>query len=340
MPPQCRCRQQRLSQSVPTKVTCSVVCLNDPSADVLSELQKVLETRNSLGLRSSFDVQSNRWVEFLPPQTPTCPHALNPYRTEDDCYMRIHKDAIRSYWKAEGHVCNFIVLDFASDRYKVPRHGQQKPYFSRAVAIRRATSNKKLIETVEWHYENGIYNCHPEMHPINMQLLPHYMAWYTSAKAVQANLQFFDSPIGQHICLLLSSAGLVPASLYRLLHENKQCPACHCAFSIDGFNTHLDYDGTCRNWHERILGKSIYVSICSPLISSTLVMPAQTVKCNGDRQRLNIPIIDSPNLWSPLGVAWHEWNSRVGVPQDVWAVISTGNVHYTKAVSPISRPTQ
>lgn len=32
-------------------------------------------------------------------------------------------------------------------------------------------------------------------------------------------------------------------------------------------------------------------------------------------------------LDSPIGAAYLEWNSRLGVPEDVWAVISTAYVH-------------
>lgn len=32
-------------------------------------------------------------------------------------------------------------------------------------------------------------------------------------------------------------------------------------------------------------------------------------------------------LDSPIGTAYIEWNSRLGVPEDVWAVISTAYVH-------------
>ncbi len=93
------------------------------------------------------------------------------------------------------------------------------------------------------------------MHPILKEPIPRYMARYTSANAVQADLRFFDSPIGQRIGQLLSPIGLVPASLRQFLRESKECPACRCIFSIDGFNAHIDYDGTCKNWHKPITGE-------------------------------------------------------------------------------------
>ncbi|PBK71792.1 hypothetical protein ARMSODRAFT_1016788 [Armillaria solidipes] len=81
---------------------------NDPSADVLSRLHQALDVRNSQGLRSSFDLQSNEWVEFSDSQTPLCPHVLNKYHNEDECRMKFHHDGTKSYWKAKTHPCNFI----------------------------------------------------------------------------------------------------------------------------------------------------------------------------------------------------------------------------------------
>ncbi len=93
------------------------------------------------------------------------------------------------------------------------------------------------------------------MHPILKQPLPHYMMRYTSANAVQADLRFFDSPIRQCIQQLLSPIGLVPVSLHQFLQESKECLACHCVFSVDGFNAHIDYDRTFKNWHKPITGE-------------------------------------------------------------------------------------
>ena len=124
MPPQHRSRPV-YPQFTQTKVTRSLVRRNDPSADVLLRLRQALDVRNSQGLRSSFDLQSNEWVEFsytitsktayaahtLPlrvPQTPLCPHILNVYHGEDKCHMKIHHDGARSYWKAKTHQCDFI----------------------------------------------------------------------------------------------------------------------------------------------------------------------------------------------------------------------------------------
>ena len=107
------------------------------------------------------------------------------------------------------------------------------------------------------------------MHPILKEPLPQYLEWYTSAKAVQADLRFFNSPIGCRIRQLLSPVGLVPASLCQLFQESKECLACHCVFSIDGFNAHIDYDGTCKNWHNPITGE-FFVAPIRYCLTSTI----------------------------------------------------------------------
>ncbi len=63
MPPQRRSHPV-YPQFTQTKVTRFLVRRNDPSTDVLLRLCQALDVRNSQGLRSSFDLQSNEWVEF------------------------------------------------------------------------------------------------------------------------------------------------------------------------------------------------------------------------------------------------------------------------------------
>ncbi len=63
MPPQ-RQSHPVYPQFTQTKVTRSLMRRNNPSTDILSRLRQALDVRNSQGLRSSFDLQSNEWVEF------------------------------------------------------------------------------------------------------------------------------------------------------------------------------------------------------------------------------------------------------------------------------------
>ncbi|KAK0482956.1 hypothetical protein EDD18DRAFT_1112466 [Armillaria luteobubalina] len=239
MPSQRKSRQIP-SQSKPTLVTRSMLRRNDPSADVLKVFHTALEARNACGLTSSFDLLSKK-----SPQAPLCLHVLNKYRAEEDCRMTFHNDGIKSYWRAKTHCCDFY--------------------------------GKKLIRTLMENYDEGVYNSHPQMHPLQQIPPPSYMKRYMSPTKAMMNLQFFNSPVAQHIRMLHSASGIVPASLRQLLRESHEC--------LERAQP-LEYPG--RRLSNAALGP---IDICSPVM-----------------------------------IAWAEWNSPIGIPRNVWATISTGNI--------------
>ncbi|KAK0220642.1 hypothetical protein IW262DRAFT_1461977 [Armillaria fumosa] len=82
---------------------------------------------------------------------------------------------------------------------------------------------KKLIHTLMENYDEGVYNSHPEKHPLQQIPPPSYMERYMSLTKILMNLQFFHSPVGQRIKMLHSTSGIILASLRQLLRESHEC---------------------------------------------------------------------------------------------------------------------
>ncbi|SJL18015.1 uncharacterized protein ARMOST_21586 [Armillaria ostoyae] len=264
MPPQCQTRSRPQAPPKLTMVTRSLLRSNDPPCDVLASFRESLQAHNLAGEVSSFDPGSKAWVEWskISPG-PTCPHILNKYRSQEDCTMSLYWNNAGTYWKAKSHPCDFTVAASSLPSRAFPHPpGVFRPFFSRTVARRRAMPDLYLIKVMTCKYESGIYNRHPEQHPLQQHPLPSFMARYCSVNtsiADHGNLQFFDSPIGIRIRLLHATTGLIPASLRQIQSESRECSACHCVFSIDGYNAHLDIDNICCNWYKGIPGECSYI---------------------------------------------------------------------------------
>lgn len=109
------------------------------------------------------------------------------------------------------------------------------------------------------------------------------------------------------------------------------CAVCECTFSRDGYLDHLDGEHRCRNWHEALKG-ALDCSLCSLIIVDVFtvprlaLLPAPTLSITSV---LDVPIFEMEK-WTdsaaPSLAALSEWNSRVGVRKDVWAIISTMEV--------------
>ncbi|PBK62177.1 hypothetical protein ARMSODRAFT_980953 [Armillaria solidipes] len=274
MPPQRRTRSG--PQAPPPKltmVTRSLLRRNDPPRDILASLRISLKACNLAGKVSSFDVEYKAWVDWSKiSQGPICPHVLNKHRSQEDCTMSLHQSSAGSYWKVKSHPCDFTVpASSLPTQAFLHLSGIFQPFFSRAVARRRAMPDFYLIKVVMYKYESGVYNRHPEQHPLQQRPLPSFMAHYCSVNMVPAgheNLQFFNSPIGIRIRLLHAMTGLIPASLRQIQSESRECSACHCVFSIDGYNAHVDTNNMCRNWHKSISGKRSHFSKSYSLLTT------------------------------------------------------------------------
>ncbi|KAJ6467460.1 hypothetical protein DFH09DRAFT_1111943 [Mycena vulgaris] len=170
--------------------------------------------------------------------------------------------------------------------------------------------------------EDGTYETSekPEAHPAwgssdtpHEILLPYHPN--SSNRRLADMMQNMTTPYGQIIRDFMSTAGIPRISLFYLCQQCLLCSGCSCMYSVDGYHQHRDR-GICTG------------SVDLPKI------PSRHPKLE------NIPFIkfrayptdtEYPDvhdfLDSTVGRAFLKWHSREGIPQDVWAVITTAYVH-------------
>lgn len=130
-----------------------------------------------------------------------------------------------------------------------------------------------------------------------------------------------------------SDLGILPKGIQIIQAEGQVCNSCECVFSIDGFNSHL-VNNRCGNCSKDKHGASISISksFSQLTVSCNIVKPAFVDPDSEPEIHLRKfpadyrPSYTEEYLESPISVALLEWNSRIGVPQDVWALVSTANV--------------
>ncbi|KAG6836006.1 hypothetical protein H0H93_012313 [Arthromyces matolae] len=175
-------------------------------------------------------------------------------------------------------------------------------FFEKSVADARASSAYP-----EQHPAADLKNTHRVLQPYDSTIFPNCL------NRTFAHLQYMSTNIGRVIRELHSSIGIRHEALLALISDATTCSACRCIFSVDGFNAHIE-NNTCRNCTSEILILRKVVTLDDvahvPLRTFAETPSAKTVE-----------FIDLP-----AGAALMEWNSRIGVPQDVWAMISTAYV--------------
>ncbi|KAJ7281085.1 hypothetical protein C8J57DRAFT_1220350 [Mycena rebaudengoi] len=202
--------------------------------------------------------------------------------------------------------------------------GPQDPtsIFTLAVARARATSDFEIMNTVEEDSHSGFYDAHPDEHPLAKPLHDlHSLFWPYDIKrnadhlVVFNHLNLIDTPTGVAIHHL-SSIGIPYSDYCNLLLHCHGCTSCKVEFSIGGYNDHLDEQGRCTNMPGGVL-----VRRYAPRIGEVEQYQYRTF-FEGKRPK-HVP----EYLEAPAGVAWLEWNSRLGVPADVFTMLYTGIVH-------------
>ncbi|KAJ7763438.1 hypothetical protein B0H16DRAFT_1455284 [Mycena metata] len=124
-------------------------------------------------------------------------------------------------------------------------------------------------------------------------------------------LQFLDTPIGSSLRALNSTLGITADVVQVLVDDSVTCPGCACMYSEDAYNAHI-VGGMCGNNPTPVSVKS------RPSPDRTFVDLSLRELPEGKRLGKTCEFMDSP-----VGGALLEWNSRFGVPIDVWALAST-----------------
>jgi hypothetical protein len=148
-----------------------------------------------------------------------------------------------------------------------------------------------------------------------------------------SNLPLFDTAIGIVVRELNSILGVPRSDFCCILADFATCACCYCTFSSEGYNSHIQ-GGVCSSHPDGDRGLFLFLlslfRLC--LNSSSPVKPREDYEAPRTKGRsfpngYRPPSQTEDMLDTPVGLAYLEWNSRFGVPMDVWAVISTAVVH-------------
>ncbi|KAJ7823873.1 hypothetical protein B0H14DRAFT_2825568 [Mycena olivaceomarginata] len=178
-------------------------------------------------------------------------------------------------------------------------------FFVDRIATARKVIDLALVnDTLEFH-RNGIYRAQPELHPLAMKPVHSIMA------PSLANLEHFDTHLGRTIREFNSVISLPQATWDSILSVDTHCTCCQCHFSIDRYNSHI-VDGRC--------------SMAAPMdqVYQKAVVQPQLAACTYPPD-YQIPLAED-FMDTASGLAFSEWNSRIGIPLDVWILLSTGGV--------------
>ncbi|KAG6894170.1 hypothetical protein C0992_007246 [Termitomyces sp. T32_za158] len=203
-----------------------------------------------------------------------------------------------------------------------PTSSRFPSFFEETVAVARANSEASLIDHINLNVTLGVFKVFLSQHPAadltktHRVLEPYDERIFPGCLArMFEHMQYLNTNVGRVIRELNSTLG-VPLSAVRTLNEYAvTCQACLCIFSIDGFNAHLS-GKRCMN-----CTSSIEVN---PKIIDLNDVDKVHLCTFAERPTDVIEFIDKPT-----GAALVEWNSRIGVPRDVWAVIHTAYVECT-----------
>ncbi|KAJ7482328.1 hypothetical protein B0H11DRAFT_1915246 [Mycena galericulata] len=122
------------------------------------------------------------------------------------------------------------------------------------------------------------------------------------------NLNFLYKPLGQAIRDLNSAMGIPYHDYVSLVRSTRSCNGCKGHFSVDGYNAHVQ-DCKCTNHPD--------LSLVDECEASCATFQFRYFKAGLRPKKVQ------DTLDTPVGAALLEWNSRIGVPIDVWIVIST-----------------
>ncbi|KAJ7126596.1 hypothetical protein C8R43DRAFT_958085 [Mycena crocata] len=154
-----------------------------------------------------------------------------------------------------------------------------------------------LLRQQRWRYKRLIFNLHFEdFRPCLIHAF--------------SNLEHIDSHIGRAIREYHSPIGILDQAWETIIDNTIICNSCQCYYSLNGYNLHV-VDNFCT------MASSLFV-VC-PILNPDF--PTVSMYPNG----YIIPHMED-FLDTPSGVAFMKWNSRIGVPTDVWALLATSSM--------------
>ncbi|KAL0062431.1 hypothetical protein AAF712_010710 [Marasmius tenuissimus] len=196
------------------------------------------------------------------------------------------------------------------------------PLFRMSVATSRKLIDSELAERVDQDYLTENHHAvHPAEDPASCEVLgPYRLDRYHQSLGVQGLIweNLYSSLTGDAVRALCSLLGAPEEAIFALHHQDVSCNACGSHFSLDGYNGHV-VSGKCGSvlGEQSIQKKDISPNAVESIPQRTYPRDFDIETHPGARQAFRF------SLRSPVAAAFLEWNSIMGVPADVWAVIST-----------------
>ncbi|KAJ7441364.1 hypothetical protein B0H11DRAFT_1932969 [Mycena galericulata] len=182
--------------------------------------------------------------------------------------------------------------------------GSLRPYYSPVVAEKRRNPEHSMIIEVQTGEANGTYEKKPEDHPAwgssdnpHPILLPYHPN--SSSRRIADMMQNMTSPYGQIIRHFMSTVGIPRISLFHLCYHQHRDRGL-CTGSVD-------------------LPK---IPSRHPPLENVPFLQFRTYPANVEHPSGGQDLLDCT-----VGRAFVKWHSREGIPQDVWAMITTAYVH-------------
>ncbi|KAF5353019.1 hypothetical protein D9757_012736 [Collybiopsis confluens] len=192
-------------------------------------------------------------------------------------------------------------------------------FFTAATAERRASYDREQVKLLTSAFCAGVFEDFPALHPAYfLSKVPAILAPYdpavNSGTRTFNHLQYLETAIGKVIRAANSNLGATPTAYRELLSLSQSCGVCLAVYSPDGYQAHVENNDSgprCQN-----------TPGCPPVSEHQIVvvdpkhLPERTFLNN--QQPAFGDSIDSA-----LGRPFLEWNSKLGIPADVWAMVST-----------------
>ncbi|KAJ7017333.1 hypothetical protein C8F04DRAFT_1147542 [Mycena alexandri] len=198
-----------------------------------------------------------------------------------------------------------------------------KSFFRDAVAVARKISDVGLMDYIEAIHASDILEEDPTSHPAWDMSNPHSVLHVYDSRIYPGCLNrtyyfldFLYKPLGQVIRELNNVLGVPYADYANLVRCTRLCEGCNNHFSFYGYNDHIK-EGVCSNHPDLKQVEKVDIDALIPEFRFRSFRNDKRPKKVGE------------TIDQPVGAAMMEWNSRIGVPADVWSVISTAIVHCT-----------
>ncbi|KAF9033050.1 hypothetical protein BDZ89DRAFT_1036888 [Hymenopellis radicata] len=208
------------------------------------------------------------------------------------------------------------------------QNNKHQSLFGKKSAEARAIWDRALVHSVVDSFNKGEYQNDPRQHPTWSSATPALFRPYDpetvpqKAPILRFRLQFIDgTSIGDVIKSFCSLVGCQPETYAKIVQDARRCNACLCSFSTTGYNAHI-YQGNCGNWPMPVAIRPFRVEdeLLEELSVRTYSDTFNELAYNELQESASSVPADF------FGFAWSDWHSRLGVPYDVWVLMSTGVV--------------